>query len=338
MQLTQLNAQIASLASQMIAETERNQSEVAAANSELAGSQRNYQDKKTEVTTQVAESQAQVKAVEATLNAARAKYNRYKSVAQAGAIGKDQLAEAELEVNRQEQELEAAKARQQRAVAALNPSTAEIDISLQRIEQAKKSGRATIAGLNRETEALIQQRIEIDKQLEQDTEELNQVNKELSQTKIAATAAGTIFQLGLRNQGQTVQPGEEITRIIPENSQSEMKAAVLAQDIGKLKVGQEVQMRVSACPYPDYGILQGKVRQIAKDTSKPPTQQTDNSSQVQKQTSFYEVLITPNSNIFGREKNHCSLQLGMESQADIISREETLLQFMLRKARLTTNL
>ncbi|HEY9771907.1 MAG TPA: hypothetical protein V6C71_25980 [Coleofasciculaceae cyanobacterium] len=48
--------------------------------------------------------------------------------------------------------------------------------------------------------------------------------------------------------------------------------------------------------------------------------------------------MTPNSNIFGREKNHCSLQLEMESQADIIYTEETLLQFMLRKAKLTTNL
>jgi HlyD family secretion protein len=116
-----------------------------------------------------------------------------------------------------------------------------------------------------------------------------------------------------------------------------MKAAVSPQDISKLKVGQEVQMRVSACPYPDYGTLQGRVTQIAQDTSKPPSQ-SENDSQVQKATAFYEVAIAPNSNTFGRQEHQCSLQLGMESQADIISRQETMLQFILRKARLTSNL
>jgi HlyD family type I secretion membrane fusion protein len=337
LQLGQLQAQIIGLRSQITAETERNQSEIAAARSELAGSQRNYQDKNTEVTTQVEESQAQVKAVAASLNAAQAKHHRYQSVAKAGAIGKNQLAEAELEVKQQEQELEAAKAKLTRAISALNPSTSEMETYQQRIEQAKKSGRATIASLNRETEALVQQRIEIDRQLEQDMEELNQVNKELSKTQITATATGTIFQLGVNNQGQTVQPGQEIAQIIPENFQIEMKAAVSPQDISKLKVGQGVQMRVSACPYPDYGTLEGRVSQIAQDTSKPPSQ-TENDLQVQKTATFYEVAIAPNSDTFGRQKHQCSLQLGMESQVDIISRTETMLQFILRKARLTTNL
>lgn len=337
LQLGQLQAQIIGLQNQITAETERNQAEIAAARSQLAGSKRNYQDQNTEVTTQVEESQAQVRAVVATLNAAQAKHNRYQSVAKAGAIGKNQLVEAELEVRQQEQELEAAQAKLKRAISALNPSTSEMNTDQQRIEQAKTSGRATIAGLNRETEALIQQRIEIDLQLEQDTAELNQVNQELTKTKITATATGTIFQLGLNNQGQMVQSGQEIAQIIPKNFQIEMKAAVSPQDISKLEVGQEAQMRVSACPYPDYGILKGRVSQIAKDTSKPSSQ-PGNDLQAQKAATFYEVAIAPNSDSFGRQEYQCLLQLGMESRADIISRKETMLQFILRKARLTTNL
>jgi multidrug efflux pump subunit AcrA (membrane-fusion protein) len=52
----------------------------------------------------------------------------------------------------------------------------------------------------------------------------------------------------------------------------------------------------------------------------------------------YEVAIEPNNTVLGKENNQCSIQLGMEGQADIITREETALQFLLRKARLTTNL
>ena len=337
LQLAQLNAQIASLSSQIIAETERNQAEIAAANSELADSQRNYEDRNAEVTSQVEEFQAQMRAVNATLDAARVKYSRYQSVGKAGAISKERLAEAKLEMERQEQELEVVRAKLKRATAALNPSDAGVKISLSRIEQAKKSGQAAIAGFRREREALIQQRLEIEKQLNQDIAELNQIEKELAKTNVTATATGTIFQLNLRNPQQTVQPGQEIAQIIPQNFKLEMKAAASPQDISKLKVGQEVQMKVSACPYPDYGILTGKVSRIAKDTSKV-TQPPKSNGVQQPQASFYEVFITPDEQSFGRQAHQCTLQLGMESQANIISREESVLQFILRKARLTSNL
>ncbi|MEL7420471.1 MAG: response regulator, partial [Cyanobacteria bacterium J06555_3] len=224
LQIVQFNAQIAGLEARIVAETERNQSEIIAARSELAGSRRNYQDKNAEVSSQLEESQAQVRAVRATLNAAKAKYNRYKAVAEAGAIGKDRLAETELEVRQQEQELKAAQAKLRRSVSALNPSNSQVEVAEQRIEQAQKSGRATIAGLTREKEALIQQRIEIERQLGQDREELNQVERELTKTKITAPIAGTIFQLDINNQGQTLQPGQEIAQIIPQDFQIEMKA------------------------------------------------------------------------------------------------------------------
>ena len=335
LQLGQLNAQIASLSSRIIAETERSQTEIAAAKSELESVRRSDRDINSEVTTQVEESQANVEAIEETLNAAKAKYDTYKSIAQAGAIGRDQLSEAELAVKQQEQNLEAARSQLKQA-NTIEPTTAKVDTFQQRIEQAKKSGRATIAGLNREREALIGQRIEINQQLEQDTEELNRVDWEQANSKITATATGTIFELNLRNPNQTVQFGQEIARILPENSKLEIKAAVSPQDITELEVGQEVQMQVSTCPYPDYGTFGGTVTRIAEDTNKLPSQQEN--TQAKANNTFYEVIIAPDSNTFGREEHQCSLQLGMESQTDIISREETVLQHILKKARLTANL
>ena len=335
LQLGQLNAQIASLSSQIIiAETERNQSEIAAAKSELESVRRNYRAKNSEVNTQVEASQANVEAIEANLNAAKAKYDRYKSIAEAGAIGRNQLLEAESAVRQEEQKLEAARSQLERAVAALNPTTPEIDVFQQRIEQAEQSGRATIAGLNRERNTLIRQRTKINQQLEQDIEELNRLNREPTKSEIIATATGTIFELNLRGQNQTVQPGQKIARIIPENSKIQLNAAVSPQDITELEVGQKVKMQVSSCPYSDYGTLGGTVAQIAGDTNKVSS--LVNNSQVNA-SNISEVIIAPNSNTFGSGQDQCSLELGMKSQADIISQEETLLQYILKKARLTTN-
>jgi HlyD family secretion protein len=41
---------------------------------------------------------------------------------------------------------------------------------------------------------------------------------------------------------------------------------------------------------------------------------------------------------FGNGDRQCYIQSGMEAKADIISKEETALQFILRKARLITDL
>ncbi len=116
------------------------------------------------------------------------------------------------------------------------------------------------------------------------------------------------------------------------------------KDKNKLKQGQNVQMRVSACPYPDYGTLKGVVSQISADTTKPQpnnaavTEPTTASNQnPNAATAFYEVTIKPESLALSQGKNQCSLQLGMEGKTDIISREETVLQFLLRKARLSAN-
>ena len=53
---------------------------------------------------------------------------------------------------------------------------------------------------------------------------------------------------------------------------------------------------------------------------------------------FYEVTIEPEYLSLGKDNNQCTLQLGMEGRADIITREETVLKFLLRKARLLTDL
>ena len=335
LELDRLNAQIASLASQIIiAETRSNASEIAAAKSQLESVRRNYQNTNYGSTAEVEKFQQDLKAIEANLNAAKAKYNRYKSIAEAGAITTDQLSEAQSAVRQQEQELEIARSQLERATATANPITADLDVFQKRIEQAEHKSRATIAGLNREREALVGRRIEINEQLGKDIEELNRVNRELTKSQIIATATGTIFDLDLLDGRQTVRLGEEIARIIPENSKIQMKATVSPQDISKFEVGQKVKMQVSACPEPNYGTLGGTVAQIAPGTKEVPSQQ-GNSFLVETSNTSYEVTIAPDSNTFGGE-NRCSLQLGRESQVDIISREESLLQYILRQAKFTT--
>ena len=339
LQLVQINGQINALNRQILAETQRSDRVVAASVAELSGRSRDYRDKQITTSTDVEEAQANVLAAEAGYKAALTKRNRYARVAKVGALSQDQFEEAQLAVRQQSQAVEAAKAKLQRAIAVLNPSNAEVAIAQSRIAQEKATGTANKATLNKERDALIGQRIEIQKQLDGDSRELAQVNIEINRTVIKATSDGIISKLKLRNNSQTVSAGEEVAEIVTSDAPIVIKAAVGLQDKNKLKAGQNVQMRVSACPYPDYGTLKGKVKAISPDAITPQANgansaDTTDARQKAAVASFYQVTIEPENLTLGRGDRTCAIQLGMEGTADIISREETVLQFFLRKARL----
>jgi HlyD family type I secretion membrane fusion protein len=345
LQLVQINAQISALNSQIRAETNRNNRAVDEAGAELRRRRRDYRDSQITTVTEVQEAAANLRSVEVALKAARSKRDRYKPIAEKGAISKNQLEEAQLEVEQQQQAVMAAAAKLQRIQVALNPSDAEVASASFHIAQEQATGSATLASLNKERLALLQQSIEIQKQLERDSHELRQVTIDLNQTTITATADGIISKLNLRNPSQTVHSGEEIAQIVPTNAALEVKAAVVPKDKSKLKLGQNVLMRISACPYPDYGTLKGKVKAISPDATTPQSNSatatappTASSPQGTASAAFYEVTIEPESLSLGRGEHQCSIQPGMEGRADIISKEETVLQFFLRKARLVADL
>ena len=308
---------------------------------------------------ELAQAQAELQSAQATLESqkvaaksAKSKSARYQAIAASGALSQDLLDEAILDyqqqqqqvfvqqatvegyqsaISRQQQAISAAKARLNNMGAALNPSNAEVEIARKRISQFHAGGKVTIATLNREQEALKQQGIENQKQLERHQKQLHQALINRDRTIIKAPASGTLFQLDLHNSGQNVQAGTAIAQIAPENTSLWAKAYVSPQDISQVTVGQPAQIRISACPYPDYGILKGTVTKISPDAIPVQGNTSDNTINAQ---SLYEVIIEPESSTFGQGNSHCVLQLGMEGRADILAEKETVLRFLLRKARL----
>ena len=290
-------------------------------------------------------AQANLESQKTAMKSAKSKLERYQTIAASGALSQDLLDEAALDyqqltqqvqaqkatvqgyqsaIARQQEVISAAKARLNNMGAALNPSNAEVEIAQKRISQFQASGKVTIASLNREQEALKQQAIDVQKELERDLRQLQQAQINRDRTIIKAPTSGSLFQLNLRNSGQNVQAGTEIAQIAPKNTSLLAKAYVNPQDINQVSKGQAAQLRISACPYPDYGVLKGTVTQVSPDAI-----------QVQENAqSLYEVTIEPKSLTLRQENAQCDLQLGMEGRVDILAKEETVLKFLLRKARL----
>ncbi|WP_017315237.1 HlyD family efflux transporter periplasmic adaptor subunit [Mastigocladopsis repens] len=336
------------------------------ANSELQEAEANIkiaQNELQKAQAQLQSAEANARSTEAALKSAILKRDRYQTIAQSGSISQNQLEETQLavaqqeqalesqkatvesqkqEIERQQQTVEAAYARRQKALAAINPSNAVISIAKEKIATERATGGTNLARLNQERESLLQRKIEIRNQISSTQQDLIQVNTELQKTIIRTPEAGTILKLELRNPGQVVSAGDAIAQIAPSHAPMVIKARVAAQDISNVKVCKaekvsecqqgKVLLRISAYPYPDYGTLSGSVRAITADAITP---QSNSSGAV---VPYFEVTIQPEK--LSLEKGGISypIQPGMEVTADIISREEKLLTFILRKARLLTDL
>ena len=307
--------------------------------------------------------QANLESAEAGLKAAIVKRLRYEDIAKSGSISQNQLEEVQLAATQQAQIVESQKAtlesqkqviqqkqqaltsaiaRSKKADSSLNPSNAVISISEEKVATERANGKTNLARLQQERESLIQRQIEIQDQINNTEKELKQVLTQIQKTVIRASATGTILKLELRNPGQVVNSGGAIAQISPSHTPLVIKSRINAADISKVKVCQakkvaecetgKVKMRVSTYPYPDYGTLSGAVRAIATDSI--ASQNHENTTT----TPYYEITIEPEKLYLERGKKQYPIQSGMEVTADIIAEEETLLIFILRKARLLTDL
>ncbi|MBD2360635.1 HlyD family efflux transporter periplasmic adaptor subunit [Anabaena minutissima FACHB-250] len=354
LQLIQIDAQISTLDTQILAEARLIERTIASAQADLTRNQRDYQER--QITTYseslaaeagLQKALANLQKAQADLEFAEVDRDRYQQLTEIGAIGRREYEQKKLVVEQtkaflaaEKQAVEIAQAQLQSAKAAVNPSNATVAIATERIAQERARGEASMATLNKEKQALQQRRVEMQAQFNQYQKELQQVARQLQSSIIRATSDGVILKLNLRNPGQVVRASEPIAEIVPQNTPLVIKAMIPTADIKKVDVGQKVQLRVDACPYPDYGTLQAVVSAISPDAIAPQRNDTSTSASnaVIPTGGYFEATIQPENLKFGNGDRQCYIQSGMNANANIISQQETALQFILRKARLVTDL
>ncbi|MBD6618082.1 HlyD family efflux transporter periplasmic adaptor subunit [Komarekiella sp. 'clone 1'] len=354
LQIVQIDAQIKTLDAQILAEERVAERTVSSAKADLGRNQREYQERQVTTSNDLLAAEASLQKAGADLQKAQADLDfakldrdRYEQLTEIGAIGRREFEQKKLLVEQtkaalegEKKAVEIAKSKVESAKSAVNPTTATVAIAQERIAQETAKGEATIATLKKEKQALIQRRVEMQSQLGQSQKELQQLANQIQDTILRASSNGIILKLNLRNPGQVLRASEAIAEIAPTNTPLVIKAMIPTQEIKNVAPDQKVQLRINACPYPDYGTLKGVVKTISPDAITPQNNNTGSttSSSTSPVASYFEATIQPENLTFGNGHRQCLIQSGMEAQADIISKEETALQFILRKARLITDL
>lgn len=145
---------------------------------------------------------------------------------------------------------------------------------------------------------------------------------------ITAPIDGELQYLGFWRENVAVQSGMELFSVLPPHNNLVGEANIPAHGVGKIRIGQEVNVKLNEYPYDEFGLLKGVVRNIA-----PLSQKTQGNESM---TETYQVQI---SFPHGAKTNfgiHLNLNFESKGSAEIITAPKRLIQRLFDNLKAST--
>lgn len=96
-------------------------------------------------------------------------------------------------------------------------------------------------------------------------EELRKSERRRSLQQLRSPVDGVVQQLAVHTVGGVVQPAEPLMVIVPSGSEVAVEAQILNKDIGFVREGQPVRVKLEAYNFTDYGLIEGVIETISRD-------------------------------------------------------------------------
>jgi len=150
------------------------------------------------------------------------------------------------------------------------------------------------------------------------SEELRKSERRSFLQQLRAPVDGTVQQLAVHTVGGVVQAAQPLLVIVPSGSEVEVEAQVLNRDIGFVREGQAVRVKLEAFPFTDYGLIEGVVETISRDAV-----------QDEKIGLVYTARIRLNRNFISVHGRRQLIGPGMAVQAEIKTGERRIIKYLL---------
>jgi HlyD family secretion protein len=264
----------------------------------------------------IGEARAKLTRLQENLNSARATVINAKEresslrqlVEQEGAVprfdylqAKDQLTEAQNQILSLEQDI---VAQQQ---------------SIQQAEQSYTGAQQSASRLSSERQS------EILTQMNQRRQDLTELEGQLNQAQvkakgqvIVAPISGKIYNIQTSLAERTIAPGQDLLSILPDSHDLLVEAKVLNRDIGFIKEGMRVKVKVATFPFQEFGTIDGEVVKL-----------TPNATLDKDLGLVYTVRVMLKRKTINVEGKDVELTPGMAVTAEVVTRKRSILTFML---------
>ena len=223
-----------------------------------------------------------------------------------------------LDKTRYQSELSTLKKQKQAAMNNLQLIKEERDIVSPLVEQGVESRMELIRLLQRLSDA--------ESQLLSLEETQPILEDRLARTIVRAPVEGIVNRLLINTTGGVVQPGEPLLEIVPIEDELLIEVEISPKDIAYVLRGQHAIIKLTAFDFAKFGSLNGKVITVGADS----IQKDDGSI-------WYICQIAVSGNGSTSLGKNIKILPGMVAQADIVSGEKTILNYLLQPVTKVAN-
>lgn len=146
---------------------------------------------------------------------------------------------------------------------------------------------------------------------------IKRLQAKVDRLEIRAPANGYVHDMRVQTVGQVIQPGALLMQVVPDKIALEAVIRISTQDIGYVKVGQDVNLRAITYDYARYGFAKGVLKRVSAshlvgDDGKP----------------YFRGWVSLTQAYVGNDPSKFPLQTGMGVIGEIRTGEKTLLAYL----------
>jgi adhesin transport system membrane fusion protein len=146
----------------------------------------------------------------------------------------------------------------------------------------------------------------------------------LRRTTLTSPVRGVVKQIKANTLGGVVSPGASVMEILPLGPRVLVEARIKPADIGFVRVGQKVEIKLSAYEYTVYGGLKGTVYSISPDALGDPDRAATPDA------TWYRALVHADGSTLQGGGKQLPVLPGMLGQVEIRTGQRSVLGFLLR--------
>lgn len=144
--------------------------------------------------------------------------------------------------------------------------------------------------------------------------------------EVRAPTRGLVKGLQVHTVGAVLGSGEEIAEIVPIDAQMVVEAKISTSDVGHVRVGQPVQIKVHSFDFVRYGMVEGTLESISPTTFIDKLNKT-----------YYRARIILRQPYVGHAPGRNLVLPGMTVESDIMTGTKTVMEYMLKPIHVATS-
>lgn len=214
--------------------------------------------------------------------------------------------------------------RRQRMATARDRDIA-LDTANRAEAQMARAGSSANQSRSQARARILDQLAKAESEAELRREELTKATRRSSLQILSSPVDGTVAQLALHTIGGVVEPAKPIMVIVPQGGTLVAEVKLANKDVGFVRVGQSVAVKLEAFPFTRYGTIPGRVEWVSADA----VEEDRPSSERAGPGLVYTLRVSLNHGRMTRGNDSIQLSPGMSATADIRTGRRSILSYLL---------